>query len=129
MSTILFTGGGTAGHVTPNLSLIEFFQNKNWQVIYAGSANGIEKNIISRLHIPYHAISTGKLRREINWRNLFTPFKVLLGIGQAYFLCRRLKPKVVFSKGGFVAFPIVMGAWLNRIPVIAHESDLTPGLA
>lgn len=129
MPKILFTGGGSSGHVTPNLALIDLLQKNNWQVAYAGSENGIEKTLISKINIPYYSISTGKLRRHLTWKNLLTPFQVIAGILQAYFLCRRLKPNVVFSKGGFVAFPIVAGAWLNRIPVIAHESDLTPGLA
>lgn len=127
--TILFTGGGTAGHVTPNLALIEYFQNKNWKVLYIGSENGIEKEIITRIHIPYYSIATDKLRRHFTWRNLLTPFKVIEGMLSAIILCRKLKPTVVFSKGGFVAFPVVFGAWVNRIPVIIHESDLTPGLA
>lgn len=127
--TILFTGGGSSGHVTPNLALIKQFQAKNWVVAYAGSENGIEKEIIKKTNIPYYAITTDKLRRHFTWRNLLTPFNVIRGIIEATFLCYHLKPQIVFSKGGFVAFPIVLGAWLNRIPVIAHESDLTPGLA
>lgn len=129
MQTILFTGGGSAGHVTPNLALIKKFQTENWQTIYAGSADGIEKNIISRINIPYYCIASGKLRRHFSWQNFLSPFKVIQGIVQAFLLCKKLKPQIVFSKGGFVAFPVVMGAWLNNIPVIAHESDLSPGLA
>lgn len=126
---ILFTGGGSAGHVTPNLALIHQAKLHQWQVFYIGSKNGIEKEIIAREQIPYYAISTGKLRRYLSWENLLTPLHVMAGILQAAFLCYRLKPQVVFSKGGFVAFPVVFGAWLNRIPVIAHESDYSPGLA
>jgi len=129
MPKILFTGGGSAGHVTPNLALIAHFQQQNWDVMYAGSHDGIEKELISRINIPYYSITTGKLRRQLTLKNLLTPFKVLAGCWQAFWLCRKLKPDVVFSKGGFVAFPIIFGAWLNRIPVIVHESDLTPGLA
>lgn len=129
VKTILFTGGGSAGHVTPNLALIKKFLNENWQVLYVGSNNGIEKEIIAKINIPYYSISTGKLRRYFSWQNFIDPFKVLEGFIQAFILCRKLKPAVVFSKGGFVAFPVVLGAWLNRIPVISHESDLTPGLA
>lgn len=129
MPTILFTGGGSAGHVTPNLALIKKFQKENWQTIYVGSADGIEKNIISRINIPYYSVASGKLRRAFSWKNFLSPFQVIQGIVQAFLLCRKLKPQVVFSKGGFVAFPVVVGAWLNRIPVIAHESDLSPGLA
>lgn len=129
MQTILFTGGGTAGHVTPNLPLIKYFQAQGWQVIYVGSEQGLEREIISKINIPYYSLTTDKLRRHFTWKNFLSPFKVLLGIAQAYNLCRRLKPQILFSKGGFVAFPVVFGAWLNRIPVVAHESDLTPGLA
>lgn len=129
MKTILFTGGGTAGHVTPNIGLIQQCLAEQWQVIYAGSKTGIEKSIIENLKIPYHSIATGKLRRYFSWRTFIEPFVIFLGIVQGFFLCRKIKPNVVFSKGGFVAFPIVVGAWLNRIPVIVHESDLSPGLA
>jgi UDP-N-acetylglucosamine--N-acetylmuramyl-(pentapeptide) pyrophosphoryl-undecaprenol N-acetylglucosamine transferase len=129
MQTILFTGGGSAGHVTPNLALINEFQKAGWKVLYAGSKHGIERAIIERAQIPYFSVSTGKLRRYFSWQTLFEPFAILMGIFQAISLCRRVKPNVLFSKGGFVAFPIVVGAWLNRIPVIVHESDLTPGLA
>lgn len=126
---ILFTGGGSAGHVTPNLALIKKFQDEGWQTVYAGSAAGMEKEIIAKTGIPYYSISSGKLRRYFSWQNFVDPFKVTLGLVQAFFLCRKLKPQVVFSKGGFVALPVVIAAWLNRIPVVAHESDLAPGLA
>jgi UDP-N-acetylglucosamine--N-acetylmuramyl-(pentapeptide) pyrophosphoryl-undecaprenol N-acetylglucosamine transferase len=127
--TIIFTGGGSAGHVTPNLALINALQKGQWDIHYIGSKNGIEKSIITPLSIPYYAIPSGKLRREFNLRNLLSPFQVLMGIVSAFFLCRKIKPNVIFSKGGFVAFPVVLAGWLCRIPVIAHESDLTPGLA
>lgn len=126
---IVMTGGGTAGHVTPNIALIDVLQREGWQIDYVGSTDGVEKAMISAINIPYHEVSTGKLRRYLSWKNFFDPFKIALGIGQAYRLMRKIKPDVVFSKGGFVAFPVVVGAWLNRIPVVAHESDLSPGLA
>lgn len=126
---IVFTGGGSAGHVTPNLALIDRFQDLEWDIDYIGSENGIERDIIGSLDIPYHAISTGKLRRQITWKNLIMPFSVLKGIIQSFFLLRKIKPNIVFSKGGFVALPVVFAAWLNRIPVIIHEADITPGLA
>jgi UDP-N-acetylglucosamine--N-acetylmuramyl-(pentapeptide) pyrophosphoryl-undecaprenol N-acetylglucosamine transferase len=129
MKTILFTGGGTPGHVTPNLALIEKFQQEGWQINYAGTAGGIEEKLIRRINIPFYAITSGKLRRYFSWQNFTDPFCILLGVLQAYILCRKLKPHVVFSKGGFVSFPVVVGAWLNRIPIVAHESDFTPGLA
>lgn len=126
---IVFTGGGSAGHVTPNIPLIEALQKEDWQVDYIGSTEGVEKEMISALNIPYHSISTGKLRRYFSWQNFLDPFKTFIGIVQAYRLLRQLETKVVFSKGGFVAFPLVFAAWLNRIPIIAHESDMSPGLA
>jgi UDP-N-acetylglucosamine--N-acetylmuramyl-(pentapeptide) pyrophosphoryl-undecaprenol N-acetylglucosamine transferase len=129
MKKILFTGGGTAGHVVPNIALIEYLNQHGWESHYIGSYEGIEKTLIAPLNIPYHGISTGKLRRFKSWRNLLTPFQVIAGIGQAWRLLGRIHPAVVFSKGGFVAFPVVFAAWLRRIPVIVHEADLTPGLA
>ena len=126
---IVFTGGGTAGHVTPNIALIDVLQPQGWQIDYVGSPDGVEKDMITAINIPYHIVSSGKLRRYFSWKNFLDPLKILLGIGQAYKLMRKLKPDVVFSKGGFVAFPVVVGAWLNRIPVVAHESDMSPGLA
>lgn len=129
MKKILFTGGGTPGHVTPNLALMEKLQQKGWQLNYAGTAGGIEEKLVSRTDVPFYAISSGKLRRYFSWQNFIDPLRILFGILQAYFLCRKLKPSVVFSKGGFVSFPVAVGAWLNRIPIMAHESDFTPGLA
>ncbi|KTD21983.1 UDP-N-acetylglucosamine-N-acetylmuramyl-(pentapeptide) pyrophosphoryl-undecaprenol N-acetylglucosamine transferase [Legionella lansingensis] len=126
---IVFTGGGTAGHVTPNLPLIEVLRAHGWQIDYIGSQGGVEKAMIQVLNIPYHAVSTGKLRRYFSWQNFLDPIKIVLGVSQAYCLLRKLKADMVFSKGGFVAFPIVLAAWLQRIPVIAHESDMSPGLA
>ena len=126
---IVFTGGGTAGHVTPNIALIEALQPEYWQIDYIGSIDGVEKSMIQAINIPYHAIRCGKLRRYFSWKNFTDPFNMLFGIFQAYCLLRKIKPNIVFSKGGFVALPVVIAAWLNRIPVIAHESDMSPGLA
>lgn len=128
-NTILFTGGGSSGHVTPNLALIQKFQENGWNVLYIGSKNGIEKTIIERIEVPYYGIASGKLRRYFSWRTFIDPFLILFGILQAVVFCFRKKPRVLFSKGGYVAFPVVVGAWLNRIPIVIHESDLTPGLA
>lgn len=127
--SIVFTGGGTAGHVTPNLALIEELKHQGWDVEYVGSAAGIEKDMVQKMGIPFHAVSSGKLRRYFSVQNFLDPFKILLGIIQSFWLFHKVRPDVVFSKGGFVAFPVVVGAWLHRIPVIAHESDLSPGLA
>lgn len=129
MPKIVFTGGGSAGHVTPNLPLIDALQKDGWQIDYIGSQEGVEKEMIRALNIVYHSVSTGKLRRYFSWKNFLDPFKTVIGMVQAYRLLRQLQADVVFSKGGFVAFPIVVAAWLNGIPVIAHESDMSPGLA
>lgn len=126
---IVLTGGGTAGHVTPNMALIETLKQNPWEIHYIGSANGIEKSMIEGIGIPFYAVKSGKLRRYFSWKNLIDPLNVFVGIAQSFWLLRKLKPDVVFSKGGFVALPVVVGAWLNRIPVIAHESDISPGLA
>ncbi|MBT7369803.1 MAG: UDP-N-acetylglucosamine--N-acetylmuramyl-(pentapeptide) pyrophosphoryl-undecaprenol N-acetylglucosamine transferase, partial [Gammaproteobacteria bacterium] len=129
MTRVLFTGGGTAGHVTPNIALIEEAEKRGWQIDYAGSHEGIEREMIERLDIAYHSVASGKLRRYFSWENFVDPFRILLGIVQAFMLLGKLAPDVVFSKGGFVAVPVVVAAWLRRIPVISHESDVTPGLA
>jgi UDP-N-acetylglucosamine--N-acetylmuramyl-(pentapeptide) pyrophosphoryl-undecaprenol N-acetylglucosamine transferase len=129
MPSIVFTGGGTAGHVSPNIALIDELNQKGWEIAYIGSATGVEKEMLKPLGVRFHGISSGKLRRYFSVKNLFDPFKIMLGIVQSFFLLNKLKPHVVFSKGGFVAFPVVVGAWLNRISVIAHESDTSPGLA
>jgi UDP-N-acetylglucosamine--N-acetylmuramyl-(pentapeptide) pyrophosphoryl-undecaprenol N-acetylglucosamine transferase len=127
--SILFTGGGSAGHVVPNLALIDVCLEKKIPVSYMGSEKGIERTLIAPLNIPYYPIATGKLRRYLSLQNLLDPFKVFLGIFQAWQQLGKIKPGVVFSKGGFVAFPVVFSAWLRGIPVVAHESDATPGLA
>ncbi|MCC5887309.1 MAG: undecaprenyldiphospho-muramoylpentapeptide beta-N-acetylglucosaminyltransferase [Gammaproteobacteria bacterium] len=126
---ILFTGGGTAGHVTPNLALIERLRAAGWEVHYAGSRSGIERSLIEPLGLPYHVLPTGKLRRYLSFENLLDAFRVLAGIAAGWRLARRLKPNLVFSKGGFVSVPVVLGARLAGVPVLAHESDCTPGLA
>jgi len=127
---ILFTGGGSAGHVTVNLALIPRFLEEGWQIDYIGSENGIERQLLAKVpEVRYHPIATGKLRRYLDWQNVKDPFRVVKGVCQAYRIIRRRKPDVVFSKGGFVSVPVVLGAWLNRVPVLIHESDLTPGLA
>lgn len=123
------TGGGSAGHVTPNLALIPSLKKLGYEIIYIGSKNGIEKEIIEKEKIKYYGISTGKLRRYFDIKNFGDPFKVVIGLFQTMVIFLREKPNVVFSNGGFVSVPVVIGAYLNRIPIIAHESDMTPGLA
>lgn len=129
MFKIVFTGGGSAGHVTPNLALIGELRKTGWSVEYIGSADGIERSIIAETDIPFHSISSGKLRRYFNLKNFKDPFKVVKGIWDAYRVLGKVKPDVVFSKGGFVTVPVVAAAKLKGIPVIIHESDITPGLA
>jgi UDP-N-acetylglucosamine--N-acetylmuramyl-(pentapeptide) pyrophosphoryl-undecaprenol N-acetylglucosamine transferase len=125
---IVMTGGGTAGHVTPNISLLPGLKGKNYRIYYIGSSNGIEKKLIEREGIEYYPISTGKLRRYFDIKNFSDAFKVAAGLFQAYKILGDIKPDVVFSKGGFVSCPVVWASWLRRIPVIIHESDITPGL-
>lgn len=171
---VVFTGGGSAGHVTPNIAVIDKLlayqkckydhqqrrqeqrkdqhqrhkdqqhkgqqhqhrQTQDWEISYIGSRTGIERKLITKLAatrgtrgVNYFVISTGKLRRYFSWKNFIDPLKIFYGVMQAWWLCRKLKPDVIFSKGGFVSFPVVIAAWLHRVPVILHESDLTPGLA
>lgn len=123
------TGGGTAGHVTPNIALFDSLQKDGYEIHYIGSYEGIEKGLIEDKKIPYYGISSGKFRRYRSWKNLTDPFRVLHGFFQARRLLGRIRPNVVFSKGGFVSVPVVMAAKTRHIPVIIHESDLTPGLA
>ncbi len=127
--TIVLTGGGTAGHVIPNLALLPLLIAHGWRVEYIGSETGIEKGLVEAAGIPFHGIPSGKLRRYFDWRNFSDPFRVLAGAVKAWSLLGRLRPRLVFSKGGFVAVPVVFAARARGIPVIVHESDLTPGLA
>ena len=129
MKKIVLTGGGTAGHVTPNIALLPSLKEAGYEVFYIGSYNGIEKTLIEDLDIPYYGISSGKLRRYRSFKNLTDPFRVIKGYFQAGKLMRRIKPDIVFSKGGFVSVPVVLAAGNKHIPVIIHESDMTPGLA
>ena len=129
MKHIVLTGGGTAGHVTPNIALIPRLKELGYEISYIGSLDGIEKKLIEELNIPYYGISSGKLRRYFDLKNFSDPFKVLKGYAQSRKLLKKLKPDVVFSKGGFVTVPVVVAAKGCKIPAIIHESDMTPGLA
>jgi UDP-N-acetylglucosamine--N-acetylmuramyl-(pentapeptide) pyrophosphoryl-undecaprenol N-acetylglucosamine transferase len=129
MKSIVLTGGGSAGHVTPNIALLPRLQALHLDIHYIGQQAAIERDLIAPLYIPYHAISAGKLRRYLDLKNLTDIFRVGWGFLQAFAILRKLQPDVVFSKGGFVSCPVVWAAWLLRIPVVIHESDLTPGLA
>ena len=129
MKRIVLTGGGTAGHVTPNIALIPALRTAGYDICYIGSYEGMERSLIEDYSIPYHGISTGKLRRYFSMKNFTDPFRVLKGFGEADRIIRQLKPSIVFSKGGFVSVPVVWAAKKNKVPVIIHESDMTPGLA
>ncbi|WP_078379726.1 undecaprenyldiphospho-muramoylpentapeptide beta-N-acetylglucosaminyltransferase [Sutcliffiella halmapala] len=126
---IVFTGGGSAGHVTPNIAIMNKMKEKGWDITYIGSRKGIEEDIINKENIPFHGISSGKLRRYFDWKNFSDPLKIMKGVMDAYFILRKVKPRLVFSKGGFVTVPVVIAAKMLKIPVIIHESDITPGLA
>ena len=128
MKHIVLTGGGTAGHVTPNIALIPRLQELGYKISYIGSYEGIEKKLIEELGIPYYGISSGKLRRYFDLKNFSDPFRVLKGFSQARKILKQLKPDVVFSKGGFVTVPVVIAANRLKIPALI-QSDMTPGLA
>lgn len=129
--SIILTGGGTAGHVSLNQAIIPSLLKEGYKVHYIGSHDGIEKELITGAFpdVPYHSISSGKLRRYFSVKNFTDPFKVLAGASQAYAKIRKIKPTIIFSKGGFVSVPVVIAAKLAKIPVVIHESDVTPGLA
>ncbi len=129
MKRIVFTGGGTAGHVTPNIALFPKLKNMGYDIHYIGSYEGIEKRLIEDYRIPYHGIATGKFRRYFDLKNFSDPFRVIKGYLEAKKILKTLKPDVLFSKGGFVSVPVVRAAAALKIPCIIHESDMTPGLA
>lgn len=129
MKKIILTGGGTAGHVTPNLALLPSLKELGYEIRYIGSYQGMEKKLIEGAGIPYEGISSGKLRRYFDLKNFSDPFRVIKGYAEALKIMKSFKPDVVFSKGGFVAVPVVLAAKHYKIPTIIHESDITPGLA
>ena len=129
MKKIVLTGGGTAGHVTPNLALVPKLRELGYEIYYIGSVDGIEKELVSSAGIPYTAVSTGKFRRYFDMKNFSDPVRVLKGIGEARAALKKIRPDVIFSKGGFVAVPVTRAAKSLGIPVVCHESDMTPGLA
>ena len=129
MKRIILTGGGTAGHVTPNIALLPRLKELQYDIHYIGSYNGIEKELIEPFGIPYHGISSGKLRRYFSLQNFTDPFRVIKGFSEAKKLIKLLEPDVIFSKGGFVSVPVVIAGKKCKVPAIIHESDMTPGLA
>lgn len=126
---VLLTGGGTAGHVTPNMALIPELKNLNYDILYVGSYDGIEKKLIEDIGIPYKGISSGKLRRYLSLKNLTDPFRVIKGYSEAKKIVKEYQPDILFSKGGFVSVPVVLAAKKYNVPIVIHESDMTPGLA
>lgn len=129
MRKIVLTGGGTAGHVTPNIALLPSLREAGYEITYIGSYDGIEKRLIGDFDIPYVGISTGKFRRYLDLKNFTDPFRVVKGFSEAKKFLKSYRPDVVFSKGGFVSVPVVHAAASLKIPCIIHESDMTPGLA
>jgi UDP-N-acetylglucosamine--N-acetylmuramyl-(pentapeptide) pyrophosphoryl-undecaprenol N-acetylglucosamine transferase len=129
LKKILLTGGGTAGHVTPNIALIHQLRELDFEIHYAGTHKGIEFELIGKENVPFHPLRAGKLRRYIDFKNLTDIFKIASGFIQAFMLIIKIHPHIIFSKGGFVSCPVVWAGWLLRKPVVIHESDMTPGLA
>lgn len=129
MKKIVLTGGGTAGHVTPNIAMLPRLREMGYDISYIGTYDGIEKKLIEDVGVPYYGISSGKLRRYFSLRNFSDPFRVIKGFRQAKKLMKQLRPDVVFSKGGFVSVPVVLAAAKRKVPIVIHESDMTPGLA
>lgn len=129
MKRIVLTGGGTAGHVTPNIALLPKLKELGYDIHYIGSYEGIEKKLITDFDIPYYGVATGKFRRYFDLKNVSDPFRVMKGFNEAKKILKELKPDVIFSKGGFVSVPVVRAAAALKIPCIIHESDMTPGLA
>lgn len=129
MKRIVLTGGGTAGHVTPNLALLPRLKEYGYEIFYIGSYEGIEKTLAADAGLHYYGISSGKLRRYFDIKNFSDPFRVIKGYTEAKKILKELKPNIIFSKGGFVSVPVVTAAGRMGIPVIVHESDMTPGLA
>ena len=126
---IVLTGGGTAGHVTPNIALLPRLKELGYEISDIGSYEGIEKKLITDFDIPYYGIATGKFRRYLDIKNLTDPFRVIKGFGEARKYLKKINPDIIFSKGGFVSVPVIRAAATLHIPCIIHESDMTPGLA
>ena len=128
---ILLTGGGTAGHVSVNEALIPVFDERGYEIHYIGSHDGIERELIGEGHpeVTYHPVQSGKLRRYFSIKNFTDPFRVGAGFLQALSIIRKIKPEIIFSKGGFVSVPVVFAAKMTKTPIVIHESDVTPGLA
>lgn len=125
MQTIAFCGGGTAGHVMPNLALIAELKSK-FNCVYIGG-DGIEKSLCEARGIPFYTVRTVKLRRDAVLKNLAVPFKLISCVRSAKKALDEIRPQLIFSKGGYAALPVVLAA-PKTTPVICHESDFSPGL-
>ncbi len=129
INRLVVTGGGTGGHVFPAIRIANAFKRTGSDVLYIGSIKGIEKGLTSKENIKFVSISTGKLRRYFSFQNFTDPFKIVYGFFESLFYLNKFHPDVVFSKGGYVSLPVVFAAWIKKIPIVLHESDITPGLA
>ncbi len=129
MKTIILTGGGTAGHITPNIALIPRLRKAGLNIHYIGLRGGMEEGLIAQQNVPFHGITGGKLRRYLDIKNFTDVFKIGAGFFESLSIIRKVKPDIVFSKGGFVSTPVVWAAHICHVPVVAHESDGTVGLA
>lgn len=128
MKNIVMTGGGTSGHVTPNIALFPYLKELGYTIFYIGTENGIEKQLIQKEQLDFFSIPAGKLRRYWDFKNVTDVFRIMSGFWQAISLIKKLRPEIIFSKGGFVACPVVWAGWVCKVPIIIHESDITPGL-
>ena len=127
---IVLTGGGSTGHVAVNLALIPYLLERGWEVYYIGSKEGIEVSLINEFNeVTYFPISTGKLRRYMDIKNIKDPFHIMKGFMQSRKIMKEIQPSIIFSKGGFVSVPVILAGASRKIPIISHESDITPGLA
>lgn len=145
---LVLSGGGTGGHIIPNIALIhelrerfsagktsapvtaaEAGEKPELELLYIGGRNGMEQAMIAEIGVPFVAITCGKLRRYFSWKNFVDFFKVPVGIIQSLAILLKFRPDVIFCKGGFVSFPVAVAGWILRIPVVLHESDVSPGLA
>jgi len=128
---IILSGGGTGGHILPNIALIQTLKKRihHLEILYIGSKRGMESEMIPQIGIDFKGISCGKLRRYFSWENFLDPFKTIIGIWQSFWIIKKFKPAIIFCKGGYVTFPVVVAGWINQIPILTHESDLVSGMA
>lgn len=127
---ILLTGGGTAGHIWPIISVIDILKkDTNIDYLYVGSRQGLEKNIAKNYNIKFKGLIVGKWRNYFSISNFGDILKTVIGLFQAYFLILSYKPNIVFAKGGYVTAPILFWTKVLNIPLVIHESDVIPGKA